>query len=149
MLLTGSPYCTFISFTDRWIYKYKLGKNKKTKMPFRTMTQDTILPSKIVKVSADEMIAIMRRNSARQFVPAVLHNNAAGAPVLSHVMWTFYLLDILFNYFFLSSFTHFHTPSYQSNLLNIASMSLWFSIWKITTLKFPTSFIGFLNQNGS
>ena len=55
-------------------------------MPFTIMTQDTLLPSKIVKVSAEEMIAIMRRNPSKQFVPAVLHNNAAGTPVLSHVM---------------------------------------------------------------
>lgn len=55
-------------------------------MPYRTMLQENVLPSKIVKVSADEMIAIIRRNSAKSFVPAVLHNNAAGAPVLTHVL---------------------------------------------------------------
>lgn len=55
-------------------------------MPSRLTIQGSLLPSKIVKVSADEMIAIMRRNSAKSFVPAILHNNEAGAPVLSHVL---------------------------------------------------------------
>lgn len=55
-------------------------------MPYRTMIQESVLPSKVVKVSADEMIAIIRRNSSKSFVPAVLHNNAAGTPILSHFM---------------------------------------------------------------
>ena len=55
-------------------------------MPLRTIVQETSLPSRVVKVSAEEMMAIMRRNSVRQFIPSVLHNNAAGEPVLTQIM---------------------------------------------------------------
>ncbi len=53
------------------------------------MLQEPVSPSKIVKVSASEMIAIMRRNSSKSFVPAVLHNNAAGIPILTQALWTY------------------------------------------------------------
>jgi hypothetical protein len=55
-------------------------------MPLRTHTQETSFPSKVVKVSAEEMMAIMRRNSSKKFIPSVLQNNAAGVPMLSHIM---------------------------------------------------------------
>jgi hypothetical protein len=72
--------------TDSEFINIKLGKFRKNKMPIRIMLQENVSPSKIIKVSADEMMAIMRRNSAKSYVPAVLHNNAAGASVLSHFM---------------------------------------------------------------
>jgi hypothetical protein len=55
-------------------------------MPARFPLYENTSPSKIIKVSVDEMIAIMKRNSSKSFVPATIHNNAAGTPILSHVM---------------------------------------------------------------
>lgn len=55
-------------------------------MPSNLTFKGSSFPSKIVKVSADEMIAIMRRNSSKSFVPVVMHNNEAGAPIFSHVL---------------------------------------------------------------
>jgi hypothetical protein len=55
-------------------------------MPLRTIVQGTSFPSRVVKVSAEEMMAIMRRNSVKQFIPSVLHNNVAGEAVLTHIM---------------------------------------------------------------
>jgi len=49
----------------------------------RYSTLQTIQPSKIVKVTAFEMIQIMKRNSSSSFIPATLHNGAAGVPVLT------------------------------------------------------------------
>ena len=47
-------------------------------MPLRTIVQETSLPSRVVKVSAEEMM--------KQFIPSVLHNNVAGEAVLTHIM---------------------------------------------------------------
>ena len=55
-------------------------------MPARYMLHENSSPSKVVKVSVDEMIAIMKRNSTKSFVPATLHNDAAGTPILSYLM---------------------------------------------------------------
>ena len=120
-------------------YKYKIRKIKKEKMPIRIIIQEPSLPSRVVKVSAEEMMAIMRRNSVKQFIPSVLHNNAAGEPVLSHLMWLTYCLDILFNYLFLHSFLSFpshlsyHHTSWICLKKSKYDRNFYLNIWKLVT----------------
>lgn len=90
-----------------------------------------------MKVSAEEMMAIMRRNSSKKFIPSVLQNNAAGEPMLSHIVWLHYYLDILFNIFFLYYFSFCYHPStpiifFRSALpqINCRNSIMIFEMWR-------------------
>jgi hypothetical protein len=43
----------------------------------------------------------MKRNSSNKFIPAKMHNNPAGTPIVAHILWVNYPTDILFNSYFL------------------------------------------------
>jgi len=74
-------------------------------MPSRDIITDNASPSKIVRVSIDEMMLIMKRNSSNKFIPAKMHSNPAGTPIVAHILWVNYPTDILFNSYFLFIFS--------------------------------------------
>jgi len=76
----------YIKNSDTIFINIKLERKLKEEMPARPTFDENSSPAKIVRVSVDEMIAIMKRNSSNSFIPAALHNNSAGIPVLTQLM---------------------------------------------------------------